>query len=77
VLLRSFGSSSVDWEVSVWIDDPWNALVVLSKLLESIWWSLKEAGITIAFPQLDLHLDNDVVGALGAADVRRGGDAAG
>jgi len=64
VLLTGFGSSSVDWEVSVWIDEPWNARVVLSNLLEAVWWSLKEAGITIAYPQLDLHLDADVTEAL-------------
>ena len=57
VLLVEFGPSSVDWEVSVWIDDPWRALVRGSQLREAIWWALQEAGITIAFPQLDVHLD--------------------
>jgi potassium efflux system protein len=70
VLLTGFGSSSVDWEVSVWIDDPWSARVVLSNLLEAVWWALREAGITIAFPQLDLHLDPDVADALGRRDQR-------
>ncbi|HKK26866.1 MAG TPA: mechanosensitive ion channel domain-containing protein [Gemmatimonadota bacterium] len=64
VLLTGFGSSSVDWEVSVWVDDPWNARLLLSNLLEGVWWSLKEAGVTIAYPQLDLHLDPDVVEAM-------------
>lgn len=68
VLLTAFGSSSVDWEVSVWVDDPWSARVVLSNLLEAVWWSLKEAEITIAYPQLDLHLDPDVVEAMGRRD---------
>lgn len=57
ILLRQFGSSSVDFEVSVWIDDPWRAHRRLSDLHEAIWWALKAADITIAFPQVDVHLE--------------------
>ncbi len=57
ILLRQFGASSVDFEVSVWINDPWRSQQRLSQLHEAIWWALKQAGITIAFPQLDVHLD--------------------
>jgi potassium efflux system protein len=64
ILLVEFGSSSVDWEVSVWIDDPWKSRWGRSELRLAIWWALKEAGITIAFPQLDLHLDEPVVESL-------------
>lgn len=64
VLLRDFGSSSVNYEVSVWIDNPWRSRARLSALQETIWWALKESGIVIAFPQLDLHLDERIVEAL-------------
>lgn len=64
VLLSDFGTSSVDYEVSVWIDDPWRSRRVRSELREAIWWAFKEAGITIAFPQLDLHLDESVADSL-------------
>ncbi len=64
VLMRAFGNSSVDWEVSVWYEDPWNRLRRNSDLHEAIWWALKDAEITIAFPQLDLHLDDEVVEAM-------------
>lgn len=57
VLLRQFGSSSVDFEVSVWTEDPWGAPRTLSALHEAIWSALKEAGVTIAFPQMDVHFD--------------------
>lgn len=57
VLLTDFGSSSVNYKVSVWIEDPWIGGVYKSNLNESIWWSLKDAGIVIAFPQLDVHVD--------------------
>jgi len=64
IFLDNFGNSSVDFEVSVWIDDPWKIRRCSSHLREAIWFALKEAGITIAFPQLDLHLDEPVVESL-------------
>lgn len=64
VLLVEFGSSSVDWEVSVWMTDPWRVRRARSELNQAIWWALKEAGITIAFPQLDVHFDPPVMEAL-------------
>ncbi|MEJ2204033.1 MAG: mechanosensitive ion channel [Gemmatimonadota bacterium] len=60
VLLLEFGDSSVLWEVSVWAEDPWTARVTRSDLNKAIWWALKDASITIAFPQLDVHFDPDV-----------------
>lgn len=60
VFLVEFGDSSVVWEVSVWATDPWVAPQVRSELNKAIWFALKDAGITIAFPQLDVHLDPGV-----------------
>jgi small-conductance mechanosensitive channel len=57
VLLTGFGSSSVDFEVQVWTADPWGARRTLSQLNEAIWWRLRDAGVSIAFPQLDIHFD--------------------
>lgn len=64
VLMTSFGDSSVLFELSVWMSDPWQSRPALSKVNEAIWWAFKENGITIAFPQLDLHLDDAMVEAL-------------
>jgi small-conductance mechanosensitive channel len=66
VLLTDFGSSSVNFDVSVWLDDPWTVRRARSRLNEAIWWAFKEAGITIAFPQLDVHFDPPVVEGFGA-----------
>jgi small-conductance mechanosensitive channel len=66
ILLTAFGSSSVDFEVSVWIDDPWNVKRARSDLHTAIWDALKEAGVTIAFPQVDVHLDPPVLETLAA-----------
>jgi small-conductance mechanosensitive channel len=57
VLLTDFGASSVNYKVSVWIENPWDSGPYKSDLNESIWWGLKDAGLVIAFPQLDVHFD--------------------
>ncbi len=64
ILLVGFGASSVDYDVSVWIDDPFTMAGARSKLNQLVWDALHETGITIAFPQLDLHLDPTVTDAL-------------
>ena len=64
VQLIAFGSSSVDYDVSVWIEDPWQASARRSDLREAIWWGLKEHGIVIAYPQVDVHFDARAVAAL-------------
>lgn len=57
-LLLAFGDSSVEWELSIWVDDPWGARVTRSDLNMAIWRLFEAEGITIAFPQLDLHVVN-------------------
>ncbi|MEM1206517.1 MAG: mechanosensitive ion channel domain-containing protein [Acidobacteriota bacterium] len=64
VLLTGFGASSVDFEVSVWIDQPWTSSSRRSDLHHVVWEALADAGVVIAFPQLDVHLDPvEVMGA--------------
>jgi small-conductance mechanosensitive channel len=63
ILLTEFADSAVLFQVSVWIEDPWNSGQVKSNLNEAIWKGLTEAGITIAFPQLDVHLDEEITTA--------------
>ena len=62
VYLLEFGDSSVLFEASVWIANPWHEQLARSNLHFAIWNALKREGITIAFPQLDLHLDAGVAG---------------
>jgi len=59
VLLLGFGSSSVDFEVAIWTRDPWRSRLLASNLCFAVWDALKEAEVTIAFPQLDVHFDVD------------------
>ena len=65
VLLTDFGSSSVDYELSIWTNQPGKARIDCSGLREAIWWAFKAEGITIAFPQVDVHLDPPVMASLG------------
>lgn len=60
ILLLEFGDSSVVFELSIWAEDPWAALVTRSNLNMAIWRHFKDAGITIAFPQLDVHFDEEM-----------------
>jgi small-conductance mechanosensitive channel len=58
VLFMSFGESSLDFELRVWILDADNMIEVRSALHQEIDRSFREAEIEIAFPQRDLHLRN-------------------
>jgi potassium-dependent mechanosensitive channel len=64
VLFFEFGESSVMWEVSVWIDDPWRMRRLRSGLQEAIWTAFRQQRIAIAYPQLDVHVDAQLLEAL-------------
>ena len=57
VLFRKFGESSLDFELRVWVTDVDNRLPLASDLNRQIDQKFREAGIVIAFPQRDVHLD--------------------
>jgi potassium-dependent mechanosensitive channel len=57
VLLTDFGDSSINFDVSIWIADSWGAPRAKSRLNHDIWRAFRDHGITIAFPQLDVHLN--------------------
>ena len=63
VLLQDFGDSAVIFGVYVNIDDPWKQRVYMSDLRKAVWFAFKEAGITIAFHQVDIHFDPPVTEA--------------
>ena len=64
VIMVEFGDNAVNWEVALWMNDPWRARVARSALHEAIWWAFKEKGLEIAFPQLDVHLDKQVMAGI-------------
>jgi small-conductance mechanosensitive channel len=56
VLFLSFGESSLDFELRVWVRDADHRLKAKSELHQAIDRRFREANIEIAFPQRDLHL---------------------
>ena len=63
VLLQDFGDSAVIFGVYFNVDDPWKQRVYTSDLRKAIWFAFKEANITIAFHQVDIHFDPPVTEA--------------
>jgi small-conductance mechanosensitive channel len=56
-LFMGFGDSSLDFVVRAWTDQGYEqALPLKSRLALAVHQSLRDAGITIPFPQRDLHL---------------------
>lgn len=56
VLFKSFGASSLDFELRIWIRDVDDRQTTNSELHQEIDRRFREANIEIAFPQSDLHL---------------------
>ncbi len=55
VRFTSFGESSLDFELFVWIPDSFMRFDVASDLHFMVWDKLKKYGIKIPFPQRDVH----------------------
>lgn len=66
VFMKTFGASSVDFDVCVWMEDPWTLNTAVSDLNRAIWFALAEKGIRISYPQLDVHVDQGLLDALRA-----------
>ncbi|MDH4036431.1 MAG: mechanosensitive ion channel [Candidatus Krumholzibacteria bacterium] len=64
IAIREFGDNSVNWEIGIWMDNPWEWRPAISELHEAVWWAFKAKGIVIAFPQLDVHLDPPIAASL-------------
>ena len=56
VLLDGFGDNSVDFRLLFWTSDIDNWLTTRSELSTNIYNALDEAGISIPFPQRDIHV---------------------
>jgi small-conductance mechanosensitive channel len=53
----NFGNDGIELECRIWINDPQMGINnVRSDLNLSMWKKLKEAGITIPFPQRDVYI---------------------
>lgn len=63
VRVRAFGDSSVNFQLLVWVRDPSEKGLQTHNLLNAIYRAFAAEGITIPFPQRDVHIqrtaDND------------------
>jgi len=79
VLFLGFGDSSLDFQLRVWTDHFEEWMSIRSDLAVAVHSALRAAGITIPFPQRDVHLDAAVpvavrvVGTTGETTPDRGG----
>ena len=64
VFLVEYGDSSINYLIILWIENVDDSYQRKSDLLEAVWWALKDRGITVAHPQLDLHLDPELISAV-------------
>jgi len=60
VWFMGFGDSSLDFELLVWTEDFEGKYQTASDLNYAIDKAFREQGITIPFPQRDLHIKSDV-----------------
>jgi small-conductance mechanosensitive channel len=56
VLLEKFGNSSVDFRVLFWTNDIGRWIETKSEIMSEIYQKFDEKGVTIPFPQQDLHI---------------------
>jgi small-conductance mechanosensitive channel len=57
VRLTEFGDSGIELQLRIWISDPENGFApVRSDINVAIWRAFKAAGITIPYPQRDIHV---------------------
>lgn len=61
VMLKNFADSGIELELRVWIGDPEQGPdSVRSDINLAIWRAFKQQGITIPYPQRDLHIKTDL-----------------
>jgi len=58
VRLRTFADSSVNFQLLCWVKDPRDKGIETHNLLKAAYTAFDEQGITIPFPQRDVHIIN-------------------
>lgn len=56
VFFQEFGDSSLNFSVMGWLDDPWDRMGIQSRVRTAIDAKFRAHGVTIPFPQRDLHM---------------------
>jgi len=57
VRIRTFGDSSIDWEIKYWLEDYARYNDTDALVRQRIWYALRRNGLTFAFPTRTLYLE--------------------
>jgi len=57
VIFQGFGNNSLNLKARYFFNDPQQRAYLVNDLHQKVYDAFAEAGIVIAFPQLDVHLD--------------------
>jgi len=60
VVLNEFADSTLNFVLKIWVDDIRTALSITSSIREKINTEFKTNGIKMAYPQLDVHLKENI-----------------
>ncbi len=60
VIFKSFGDSSLDFEVRGWVKSPWDRKLIESDVRFKIDAAFRENNISIPFPQRDVHVHTNL-----------------
>lgn len=66
VFFQEFADSSLNFSVMGWLDDPWDRMGIQSRVRTAIDAKFRAHGVTIPFPQRDLHIVTSPEGVSGA-----------
>ena len=66
VFFQEFADSSLNFSVMGWLDDPWDRMGIQSRVRTAIDAKFRAHGVTIPFPQRDLHIVTSPEGEPGA-----------
>ena len=61
VRLRTFADSSINFELLCWVNDPRDKGIQTHNILKAAYSAFDEQGVTIPFPQRDVHIINSPV----------------
>lgn len=56
VFFQDFADSSLNFSVMGWLDDPWDRMAIQSRVRTAIDAKFRDHGVTIPFPQRDVHI---------------------
>jgi small-conductance mechanosensitive channel len=70
VRMRNLGDFSIEWEVKYWLDDYAKYNDTDAQVRQLIWYALRRANITFAFPTRTLHLERKALTPLATGPQR-------